>query len=114
MKKRGSGFHGLLSCLLLISFYVPAGRAQENQDTKRKILKKEDVVYPPVLKSRGIGGTVQLRVKVKADGGVKNVQVLGGSPALADAAAESVRRWRFQAASSETEINVVVKFDPQS
>ena len=113
MKRPKMGPRCLFYTFLLISMCVPVGRAQESkQEGKRKIVKKEDVAYPAVLKSKGIGGTVQLRVTVKPDGGVKKIEVLGGSAALAEAATESVRRWRFEPASAETETNVSVKFDP--
>jgi TonB family protein len=114
MKRPKMGPRCLFYTFLLISLCVPVGHAQESkQESKRKIVKKEDVVYPAVLKSKGIGGTVQLRVTVKPDGGVKKIDLLGGSAALADAATESVRRWRFEPASTETETTVVVKFDPK-
>jgi TonB family protein len=111
VKKQRKRFPRLLYGFMLASLCAPAGHAQE---TKRKITKKEDVVYPSVLKSQGIGGTVQLRVTVKPDGGVKNIAVVGGSAALADAATESVRHWRFEPANTETETTVIVKFDPKS
>ena len=110
MKRPKMGPRCLFYTFLLISLCVPVGRTQES---KRKIVKKEDVAYPAVLKSKGIGGTVQLRVTVKPDGAVKKIEVLGGSAALAEAATESVRRWRFEPASTETETNVSVKFDPK-
>ena len=111
MKRLGKAFRCWLCGFLLISLGGLVGHAQES---KRKIIKKEDVVYPTVLKSKGIGGTVQLRVTVKPDGAVKNVEVLGGSAALADAATDSVRHWRFEPATAETQTTVVVKFDPKS
>ena len=111
MKKQGKRFLWSFCGFLLVSLFAPVSRAQES---KRKIIKKEDVVYPSVLKSKGIGGTVQLRVTVKPDGAVKNVEVLGGSAALADAATDSVRHWRFEPATAETQTTVVVKFDPKS
>lgn len=87
------------------------GRAQVSQ---RKILKKVEVQYPSELKSRGIGGTVQLRIKVSLDGSVKDIDVVGGSAALADAAKTSVRQWRFVPSSTETSVDLSLKFDPNS
>jgi TonB family protein len=77
-------------------------------------VKKGEVQYPSELKKRGIGGTVQLRATVKADGTVKDIAVIGGSPALADAAKASVREWKFAPGSAETSVKVIVKFDPNS
>jgi TonB family protein len=83
------------------------------QETDRKILKKVEAQYPAILKRRGIGGTVRLKVAIHADGTVKDVDVLGGNPALADAAEKAVRQWRF-ATGGESTITVAVTFDPNS
>ena len=83
------------------------------QDTDRKIIKKVDAHYPSVLKRRGIGGTVRLKVVIHADGTVKDVEVLGGNAALAESAETAVRQWRF-APGGESTIIVAVNFDPNS
>jgi TonB family protein len=83
------------------------------QEMDRKILKKVEAQYPSILKRRGIGGTVRLKVAVHADGTVKDVGVLGGNPALADAAEKAVRQWRF-APGGESTITVSITFDPNS
>ena len=90
--------------------YVAPGSAQ---DGERKIVKKVEAQYPLVLKRRGIGGTVRLKVSIHPDGSVKDVEVLGGNPALADAAEKAVRQWKF-APGNESAINVAVLFDPNS
>src|ERR1700745_3119081 len=110
-RRRPAEYLKLSCCLLLIFFCVPIGRTQE---TSRKVLKKAAVQYPDELKKRGIGGTVQLKAIVKADGTVKDISVIGASPALADATKASVRQWKFVPADAETPVNVVVKFDPNS
>ena len=81
------------------------------QDGERKILKKVEAQYPAILKRRGIGGTVRLKVTVRADGTVKDVDVLGGNPALADSADKAVRQWRF-APGNDSILTVAVTFDP--
>jgi TonB family protein len=100
----------LYGCLLLSLLCVVPGRAQ---DGERKIVKKVEAQYPLVLKRRGIGGTVRLKVVIHPDGSVKDVEVLGGNPALADAAEKAVRQWKF-APGNESTINVAVLFDPNS
>jgi len=89
------------------------GTANHAQTTERKILKKVEAEYPSILKKRGIGGTVRLRVIVRGDGSVKEVEILGGNPALADAAEKAVRQWKF-APGGESTITVAVTFDPNS
>src|ERR1700721_1467538 len=83
------------------------------QDIDRKIVKKVEAQYPSILKRRGIGGTVRLKVSIHADGSVKDVEVLGGNPALADAAEKAVRQWKF-APGGESTVTVAVTFDPNS
>jgi TonB family protein len=96
--------------LLLGIICLTPARAQDND---RKIVKKVEAQYPSILKRRGIGGTVRLKVAIHADGSVKDVEVLGGNPALADAAEKAVRQWKF-APGGESTITVAVTFDPNS
>lgn len=105
------GLVGLTLCLLAGTVCASAGQAQENGD--RKVVKKVEAQYPAILKRRGIGGTVRLKVVVHADGSVKDVEVLGGNPALADAAEKAVRQWKF-APGNEAAITVSVNFDPNA
>jgi TonB family protein len=98
-------------CLLLLFCAVP-GHAQENNG--RKVLKKAPVQYPAILKSKGIGGVVKLRVFVKPDGTVRDTELIGGNPILAECAQKSVGQWKFAPGSSETTMEVSVVFDPHS
>jgi TonB family protein len=97
-------------CFLLVMFsYLSVGYAQE---TKHKILKKVPVEYPQLLKERGIQGDVRLKVFIKPDGSVKDMEVLGGNPILAESAQKSVRQWKFSPLNSDSNLEVVVHFDP--
>jgi TonB family protein len=82
------------------------------QDATHKILKKVPVQYPMELKEKGIRGDVRLKVFIKADGFVRDTEVLGGNPILAESAQKSVSKWKFSSANSETTVEVVVHFDP--
>lgn len=104
------GTYGLLCGLTVGLLYTASAKAQ---DSERKITKKVEAQYPAILKRRGIGGTVKLKVMVHADGSVKDVEVLGGNPALADAADKAVRQWKF-APGAEGVVTVTVNFDPNS
>jgi TonB family protein len=103
-------YAAICGCLVLTLVCLTAVRGQE---TDRKVLKKVEAQYPSILKRRGIGGMVRLKVAIHADGTVKDVDVLGGNPALADAAEKAVRQWRF-APGGESTITVAVTFDPNS
>jgi TonB family protein len=111
---RRSGCHWAPSlCLFgaMLAIYPPSGRAQ---DATRKVVKKVDAQYPAALKHRGIGGTVRLKVYVKADGTVRDTEVLGGSAALAESAQKAVMQWRFTQGSAETTMEVSVVFNPDA
>lgn len=111
-RRRFAKYEGVVCCALLGLACVASVRAQ-NAEAERKVIKKVEAQYPSILKRRGIGGTVRLRVIVKADGNVKDVEVLGGNPALADAAEKAVRQWKFSP-GNESIVNVAVAFDPNS
>ena len=111
MTCRSGSLRGHGWCVLLALFAACVLPAQ-GQDAARKLLKKVDAQYPAALKHRGIGGTVKLKVYIKADGTVRDSEVLGGSAALADAAQKAVAQWRFTPGSAETMMEVSVVFNP--
>ena len=82
------------------------------QDAHHKILKKTPVPYPAALKDKGIQGAVRLKVFIKPDGSVKDTELLGGNPILAESAQKSVSQWKFSPGNSESTVEVVVHFDP--
>jgi len=102
---------GLLCLGVLLLTCAPQGRAQDNA---RKVVKKAPVPYPTILRSKGIGGVVKLKVFVKADGTVRDTEVMGGNPILAESAQKSVMQWKFSPASSETALEISVVFDPHA
>ena len=104
---------GILVGAVLVGVGAGLGLAQE-VTTTRKVVKSVAAQYPSVLKRRGIGGTVKLRVLVNPNGTVKDVQVLGGNPILSDSAAKAVKQWVFAAADREESIEISVGFDPNS
>lgn len=100
----------LCGMAFLLLWYAP-GQAQDNV---RKVLKKAPVPYPSILKSKNIGGTVRLKVFVKPDGTVRDTEVMGGNPILAESAQKSVMQWKFSPSSSETAVEISVVFDPHA
>jgi TonB family protein len=100
----------LLSCCL-----VSAGTAQSPSPSNeaRKIVRKTIPNYPEVAKRMNLAGTVKVLVTVAPDGTVKNVQPMGGSPLLIQAAQDAVYKWKFTAASSESKELIELHFDPQ-
>lgn len=101
---------GLLLGFAVVLLYCPA--SVHSQETTRKVLKRVEAQYPSILKKRGIGGVVRLRVIVKADGTVRDTEVLGGSAILADSAQKAVKQWVFTSGAAESTVEVTVVFDP--
>lgn len=108
-----SKLRGILAGAVLVAASTGWVAAQE-VTSSRKVVKSVAAQYPSVLKRRGIGGTVKLRVLVNPNGTVKDVQVLGGNPILSDSATKAVKQWVFAAADKEESIEIAVGFDPNS
>jgi TonB family protein len=99
---------------LFLTVLLLCGAPGQAQESGRKVIKRMPVTYPPILKTKGIGGIVRLKVFVKPDGTVRDTEVLGGNPILAESTQKSVMQWKFSPASSETNLEVSVVFDPHS
>ena len=69
--------------------------------------------YPEIAAQMNLKGTAQVEARVRPDGTVKAVKVLGGHPVLAQALANAVRFWKYQPASKETLEVVKFSFGPQ-
>ena len=78
----------------------------------RKLILRVEPEYPVILLSNHIGGTVRLQVTVASNGRVENVELLGGSPILGEAAMAAVEKWVYAPGPSRTQTEVRVSFDP--
>ena len=58
-------------------------------------------------------GIVKVEAIVAPDGTVRSVEVKGGHPVLAQAAVNTVRKWKWEVASKESRELVEVKFSPE-
>jgi TonB family protein len=119
MTRRKADVH---SCIYLVLFLTLASgvtllspersRAQQ-ADSARKVLEKAPAPYPPLARNMGLQGTVKLEVLVSPEGSVKETQIKGGHPVLAQAAINSVRRWKWETATHESHETVEIKFTPE-
>ncbi len=64
--------------------------------TGGRLTHKEDPIYPAEARRQRVEGAVLLDALVGEDGNVHEVQVTSGPALLAKAAAQAVKRWRFQ------------------
>jgi TonB family protein len=60
------------------------------------LLRKVDPEYPPEAKDEHIEGVVRLEVNIDREGNVSNLEPISGDPALAAAAIEAVRQWKYR------------------
>ena len=97
-----------IACLALVFGF--GSRIVFSQDTDRKILKRVEPEYPAVLRDKGIGGVVKLRVTVRPDGTVKDVQTIGGNAVLVEAGTRAVKQWRFSPADKEGPVEITFHF----
>jgi TonB family protein len=98
--------------LLFSSVGTPTTSAQDSLD--RKIKSKVSPIYPEIARKMNLAGVVKLEVTVTASGAVKDTKVIGGNPILVNAAADAVKKWRFEPANDESVGVVEFKFDPTS
>lgn len=82
-------------------------------DDAREVQRRVAPEYPEIAARMNLKGTAQVEARVRADGTVKEVRVLGGHPVLAEALANAVRLWKYQPASKETVEVVKFSFGPQ-
>jgi len=84
---------------------------QSENEGARKLLTRVEPVYPFVLRSNHIGGTVRLKVTIASNGTVEDVELLGGNPILGEAAMAAVKKWVYAAGRSRTMTEVSIPFD---
>ncbi len=101
-----------LACLAVV-FGLGSGIVF-SQDNDRKVLKKIEPEYPAVLRDKGIGGTVRLRVTIRPDGTVKDVQTIGGNAVLVESATRAVKQWHYASGEKESTIELSIHFGSHS
>jgi len=95
-----------LMCLVPLHF-----RAQES--AKRRLVERTPASYPALARSMALEGIVKVEAIVAPDGTVKSIEVRGGHPVLAQAAVNTVRKWKWEVAAKESRELVEVKFSPE-
>jgi TonB family protein len=61
-----------------------------------RLIHSVEPLYPPDAKAQHLEGLVTLDVQIGGEGAVHNIAVVEGNPALADAAVQAVRQWRYR------------------
>jgi TonB family protein len=106
--------HGVVGTLLLTAlFFIVTIHSQSQEAGKRRLVSQSAPIYPTLARSMALQGTVKVEALVAPDGSVKTVDIKGGHPVLAQAAVNTVRRWRWEPAARESHEVVEVKFSPE-
>lgn len=101
--------------------YVPVSIPTRSDDARADRLQvgaliyRPDPLYPANAQKQHTEGTVQLRATIGPSGSVENVTILGGPPALVDAASDAIRKWRFKPTqldgkAIETQADIAIVF----
>jgi len=103
----------LLCCCFLVGHAGLSFAQQDQSALSRKVVSKVVPQYPSLAHTMNLGGTVKVEALVASNGTVKSVEIKGGHPVLAQAAAGAVSKWKWEPASHETREPVEVKFNPR-
>jgi TonB family protein len=105
--RRGCGKKLLQVAVVLLGVLLAVpGRAAEERAIKSRVAP----VYPELAKRMKITGTVKIEATVDAGGKVTAVKTMNGNHALATAAEDAVRKWKFATGDGEAKVNVEVSF----
>ena len=108
---------GLLClCLFILSVwngFSPQVLSAQESAAKRKLLQRTAAPYPALARNMALEGIAKVEALVVPDGSVRTVNIKGGHPVLAQAAANAVRNWRWEPAAHESHEMVEVKFSPE-
>jgi TonB family protein len=79
---------------------------------ERKVIRNPTPAYPALARGLNLSGSVKIKAVVGPDGQVKQVEVLGGHPLLANAAVDAVKQWKYAPAKTETPVELEFHFHP--
>jgi TonB family protein len=80
------------------------------QESDRKLKSGPPPKYPELASRLKIKGTARVQITIAKDGNVKDVKELGGNPLLLKALVEAVKKWRYEASSTESVTEVKFEF----
>jgi TonB family protein len=80
------------------------------QSSARKVKTSVPPEYPELARKLNIQGIARVLLTVSSDGNVVKVKELGGNPVLVGSLAQAVRKWKYEPADHESEIEVRFEF----
>ena len=102
-----------LFCAAMFLAFPGRSSAQDTGDTLRKVVAKVNPQYPALAHTMSLKGSVKVEALILPNGTVKSVEIKGGHPVLAQAAADAVRKWKYEPAPHETRQVIEIHFNPE-
>jgi len=102
------------AALTLLFSTVGTQTTSAQESLERKVKSRVSPIYPEIARKMNLAGVVKLEVTVTPSGTVKDTKVIGGNPILVNAAADAVKKWRFEPANDESVGVVEFRFDPST
>ena len=78
----------------------------------RKLISNPAPMYPEMAKNFHIVGVVKVQVLIAPDGHIKATQILGGHPILVSSVEETLKKWKYTPATTETTAVLEFNFHP--
>ena len=100
----------LIATLLWNTLATSPASSQTSQSQARKLKVSVPPEYPELARKMNIQGVARVLLTVAADGRVLGVKELGGNPVLVAALSQAVRKWKYESADRESEIEVRFEF----
>lgn len=100
----------LIATLLWNTLATSPASSQTAQSQARKLKVSVPPEYPELARKMNIQGVARVLLTVTSDGRVVGVKELGGNPVLVAALAQAVRKWKYESADHESEIEVRFEF----
>ncbi len=104
---------GAIGVLVLAAMMFLHPVHSHTQGAVRKLVNRTAPAYPSLARNLAPEGVVKVDALVNPDGSVRTVDVKGGHPVLAQAAAKAVLNWRWEAANRESHEMVEVRFSAE-
>jgi TonB family protein len=87
-----------------------SSQTSQVQSNARKLKVSVPPEYPELARKMHIQGVARVLLTVTQDGRVVGVKELGGNPVLVASLVQAVRKWKYESADRESEIEVRFEF----
>lgn len=95
----------LVIILFLTAVNLPA------QET-RKLISHPAPAYPETARRFNVTGVVKVQVVIAPDGQIKATKIIGGHPLLVNVVEETLKKWKYAPATTETTAQLEFEFRP--